>query len=240
MGKQRQKKERHEGGREIKPKFMEERRHRAEPIVAKTPMQKTYLQVLRTEKLIVANGPAGCGKTFLAAALAADALIRKDIEKIVIARPNVAMGMSIGFRQGSDWDKLYPFIRPMLDTIQKRMGKGAYEVALGNKSIELQALDAIRGRSFDGSVVVIVDEVQNAEPSEVQSIVTRMGEGSQMVLCGDPDQNDLRGDNGMDYICRIIEKYSIPDVAVVNFTEDDIVRSSIAKDFVVAFRKERT
>jgi len=84
-----------------------------------------------------------------------------------------------------------------------------------------------------------VDEAQNAEPAEIQSIVTRLGEGAQMIICGDPDQHDLKGLNGMDYVCGIVNRYDIQDAAVVEFTEDDIVRSSMAKDFVIAFRKDR-
>lgn len=224
----------------VKGKFVEERQHRAPPVIAKTQNQKYYLGKLRTEKLIVSKGPAGTGKTFIPSALAADALVRQEIDKIVVARPYVGMGKSIGFRPGDDYQKLYGFVRPMLDTIQKRMGKGAYDIALARGDIEVQALDSIRGRSFDDNVCLIVDELQNATPEEVKSIVTRMGEGCQLVGCGDPDQTDLKGENGIEYLERIINKYNIRDAAIVNFTEEDIVRSSIAKDFVIAFRKDKS
>lgn len=223
----------------IKEKFVEERQHRAPPIVAKTQNQKYYLGRLRTEKLIVCSGPSGSGKTFIPSALAADALIRQEIDKIVVARPYVSMGKSIGLRPGDDYMKLYGFVRPMLDTIQKRMGKGAYDIALSRGDIEVQALDSIRGRSFDDRVCLIVDELQNATPEEIKSIVTRLGEGCQMIGCGDPDQTDIKGENGIQYLERIISTYNIQDAAVVKFTEEDIVRSSIAKDFVIAFRKEK-
>ena len=231
------KKERGEG-REIKPKFQEQRIHRAPAIEPKTQNQKRYMQVLRTERLIVVRGSAGTGKSFLASALAGDALLRGDIDKIIVCRPNVAMGESIGHRKGSDWDKLYPFVRPMLDTLKKRMGSGSYEVAIASKQIEIQALDAIRGMSFDGNVVILCDEMSNSTPAEIRSVVTRLGEKAQMVIMGDPRQTDIKGENGLDYICDIIERHNIPDTAIVEFTSADIVRSGIARAFVMAFDKE--
>lgn len=226
------------GEREIREKFVEERVHRAPPILAKTQNQRKYMQVLRTEKLIVCRGSAGVGKSFLSSALAGDALLRGDISKVIVCRPNVAMGESIGYRKGSDEDKLFPFVRPMLDTLKKRMGSGSYEVAIASKQIEIQALDAIRGMSFDGNVVILCDEMSNSTPAEIRSVVTRLGEQAQMVIMGDPTQTDIRGENGLDYICGLIEKYDIPDSAIVEFTSADIVRSGIAKAFVTAFEKE--
>lgn len=225
--------------RRIKEKFVEERQHRAPPIVGKTQNQRQYLAELAIRKLVVAKGPAGTGKTFIPSALAADALVNHEIDKIILARPYVSMGKSIGLRPGNDYEKLYGFLRPMLDTIEKRMGKGAFNIALARGDIEVQPLDSIRGRSFDDRVCVIVDETQNAEPEEMQSIVTRIGEDAQMVLCGDPEQHDLKGENGIDYIERIINEYNIRGCAVVEFGAKDIVRSSIAKEFVIAFRKDR-
>jgi len=226
-------------GREIKSKFQEERKQRLPPIQAMNDNQKRYFQVLRTEKLIIASGAAGTGKTFIPCALAADAFLRGDIEKIIIARPPVEMGKSIGFRKGTELEKLEPFLRPMLDTIKKRVGCATYEIMLSTKQLEIQSLDAIRGRSFDEPCLVLVDEGQNCEPSEIRSIVTRIGADCQMVLCGDPDQTDIKGLNGMQYITNIVNKYTIPDTALITFTEDDIVRSPMAKEFVIAFRKEK-
>tara|TARA_R110002167_G_scaffold16265_1_gene63887 strand:+ start:317 stop:1069 length:753 start_codon:yes stop_codon:yes gene_type:complete len=232
-------KEKQKGGeREIREKFTEGRQHRAPPIEPKTDNQKRYMQVLRTERLIVVRGSAGTGKSFLSSALAGDALLRGDINKVIVCRPNVAMGESIGHRKGSDWDKLYPFVRPMLDTLKKRMGGGSYDVAIASKQIEIQALDAIRGMSFDGNVVILCDEMSNSTPAEIRSVVTRLGEKAQMVVMGDPKQTDIRGENGLDYICDMINKYKIPDTAIIEFTAADIVRSGIARAFVMAFDKE--
>lgn len=237
-GKRKEKQE--TGERVIREKFTEERKYRAPPIVAKTDNQKRYMQVLRTESLVVANAPAGCGKSYIASALAGDALLRGDIDKVIVCRPNVAMGESIGHRKGSDYDKLYPFVRPMLDTLKKRMGGASYDIAMNTKQIEIQALDAIRGMSFDGNVVILCDEMSNSTPAEIRSVVTRLGENAQMVIMGDPKQTDIRGENGLEYICKVIEKHNIPNAAIVEFTSADIVRSGIAKAFVMAFDKEES
>jgi len=227
------------GEREIKEKFVEERVHRAPPIVAKTQNQKGYLGVLRTEKLIVCRGPSGCGKTWIPASLAGDALVRGEISKIILARPYVALNnKTSGFLPGDLFSKLEPYLKPMLSAIEARMGKGAFEVALSSGQVEVQALESIRGRSFDGDVVVLLDESQNTTKEEIRSIVTRIGEGCQMIFAGDTLQHDMRGVSGLDYLVETIERNNIPDTAIVDFTEDDIVRSSMVKDFVVAFRKE--
>lgn len=224
--------------RTIKEKFVEERQHRAPPIVAKTENQKLYLKALYSKKLIVGIGAAGVGKSFLAASVAADAFIKGEIDKIVVARPYVFMGKSSGYKPGSAYEKLYPFVRPMLDTIKQRIGNGAYESALASGAIEVCELESIRGRSFDGNVTIVLDEGQNAEPNEIKSIVTRLGEGATLVVCGDASQHDLRGQSGIDYLTYIINKYNISDTAIINFTPDDIVRSGIVKEFVLAFTEE--
>lgn len=223
-------------GRVIKEKFKEERQHRSPPILAKTENQKTYLSYLKEYKLVVAIGPAGCGKTYLPAAIAGDALLKGDIDKIIVARPYVTMGKNLGALPGDETEKLYPFVRPMLDTIKERIGAGSWDTALAKGQVEVQALQSIRGRSFDGNMMVIIDEMQNATPEEVRSIVTRIGDGCQLVICGDPDQNDVRGLDGITYLTDVIDDHDIADTGIVEFDLDDIVRSGMVKDFVKAFR----
>jgi phosphate starvation-inducible PhoH-like protein len=127
-----------------------------------------------------------------------------------------------------------------LDYLEDFLGKATVEIALKNKSIEICSLETIRGRSWD-NCIVIVDEAQNLYPPEVQALVTRIGENCQMIICGDATgtQSDItKGINGLLYLEDICQKYNIGDTCFVSFTRDDIVRSGMTKEFVIAFEEE--
>lgn len=223
------------GKRHIKSKFKDERENRAPQLIAKTENQKTYLRLLNSKKLVVALGSAGVGKSFCAAANTADDFIKGLVDRIIVARPYVQMGKYSGARPGSDYEKLYPYVRNILDTVKSRIGDGSYDGALGKK-IEVQALESIRGRSFDGSVVIICDEMQNSTPDEMKSIITRIGEDAQLVICGDPHQKDIKGESGLEWLCSFILRHNIPDCGIVEFTEEDCVRSGLVADILKGLR----
>lgn len=219
-----------------KPKFEEERQAKTKTVVPKNDNQRTYIQLLQTKALVIAEGSAGTGKTFLAASIGANRLVNQAGYRIYLTRPYVAMGRSTGMWPGSIEEKLSPYLAPMLSVIKKQIGDGAYNSGLG-KSIFIHPLEAIRGESFE-NCLIICDEGQNLLPEEARSLVTRLGDGAQLVICGDTKQKDIKGEDGITYLKKIIRKYSIQDTGIVEFTSDDIVRSGIVKEFVKAFDSE--
>ena len=181
-------------------------------------------------------GPAGTGKTYVTATYAADLYTTKDIDKIVITRPHVAVGKDIGFLPGTLEEKTYPWALPVLDVLEKHWGKGTLETAIKNGNVEMAPLALMRGRSFENSFI-IVDEAQNITVHELKMLLTRVGEGSTIVLNGDVQQSDLNGTHGLTKIIHLAKKHMLP-VPVVEFGIDDIVRSDICAQWVKVFMKE--
>lgn len=196
---------------------------------------------MQRSKLTVAAGPAGTGKTLLALWNAAKGLQEGTIKKIVLIRAYQPLaGRSIGFLPGELEDKLLPYYAQMLSYLEDFLTVPRVQIWLKNKTIEICSLETIRGRSWDYSTI-IVDEGQNLYPEEIQALTTRIGEGSQMVILGDDSgiQTDVKNkQDGLDYLIGIMAKYDIRDSSVVYFSYDDIFRSDITKDFVIAFDKE--
>lgn len=221
-------------GRKRNPKFEQERQEKAQPIVAKTNSQKLYLAALQRKILIVGTGSAGTGKTFVAASHAANRLVKGEIDSVVLSRPYVAMGRSSGFFPGTVHEKLEPYLKPMLNVFKNRLGDNDYESRLRQGRIAIQPMEAIRGMSFE-DCALIIDEAQNTTKEEMKSIVTRIGENCQLILCGDPAQTDIKGENGLDFITRIIFEHNVHGADVVEFGPDDVVRSGITAQFVKIF-----
>lgn len=229
-------------GKRKSAKFEEERNVKAKPIIAKSDGQVPYLKSLRSNALVAATGSAGVGKTYIAAAWAANRLIQGSVDNVVLSRPYVAMGRSSGFFPGTVEEKLEPYLRPILNVLKDRLTENDYNSRVRAKRISIQPMEAIRGMSFE-NCVLIIDEAQNTTVDEMKSIVTRIGENCQVILCGDPDQTDIKGKNGLDFICEVIQNYGIQSAKVVTFQSKDIVRSGITKQFVEVFdalgRKEK-
>lgn len=208
-------------------------------LLPKNSNQSKLLEGLKQNTLIVASGSAGTGKTLLSCWHASKKLHFGDIKRIILIRAYQPLaGRSIGLLPGSKEEKLLPYYQQMIHYLEDFLGKGSVEIALKTGTIEICSLETIRGRSWDDAII-IVDEAQNLYPEEVQALVTRMGETSQMILCGDNAQNDMKGKlTGLLYLSRMVEKYKIPDVAFIGFTKEDVVRSGITKQFVLAFEDE--
>ena len=181
-------------------------------------------------------GPAGTGKTYVTATCAADMYTLKEIDKIVITRPHVAVGKDIGFLPGTLEEKAQPWALPVLDVLVKHLGKGAVETAIKNGNIEVATLALMRGRSFEDAFI-IVDEAQNIEIAEIKMLLTRVGEGSTIVLNGDIQQSDLKTTSGLAKVVHLSKKHML-DVPVVEFGVEDIVRSGICAEWVKVFMKE--
>jgi len=203
--------------------------------------QKILLDGLRKSTLVAATGSAGTGKTIIACWHAAKKLHHGDVKKVVLIRAYQPLaGRSIGFLPGSLDEKLMPYYQQMIDYFEDYLGKATVEIYLKQKTIEICSLETIRGRSWERAII-IVDEAQSLFVPEVQALVTRIGDNSQMIFCGDNSgtQTDVRvGTDGLTYLEQLVIRYGIDDVGFVKFTRDDIVRSGITRDFVVAFEEE--
>jgi len=206
------------------------------PIVAMTPKQKYYLYMLQSGEFnaIVVEGLFGTGKSYCSACVAADALIKGDVEKVIIARPYVQTGRSSGAKPGTSLDKLYPYVRNVLDTMKERMGAGPYTEALRDGltgKIEVQEVESIRGRSFDKPSFLLIEEAQQTTPEEMKAIVTRVSDNCTLVISGDDSQKDIRGETGLSWFMNFVKRHNIPNVGYISFNDpEDIVRGGLCGD----------
>lgn len=233
----------HAEGRVIKEKFLDER-NSPPPLLAKTEKQKEYLKLLNDPSVqaICVLGLHGAGKTFCASAVAADKFRKNEIEQIIVARAYVQTGKTSGFKPGTSLQKLYPYVRNVLDTIKERIGNGAYEIALKDGEtgqIQVQEVESIRGRSFDHPSFLIIDEAQQTTVSEMTSIVTRISDQCKLVLCGDVRQKDIHGESGLEWFMNFSKRHNLKGVAVIDFSDpDDIVRGGLVKDIAIGLMKD--
>jgi phosphate starvation-inducible PhoH-like protein len=205
-------------------------------IVPRTPKQAEFLNALKDNRQIFVLGPAGTGKTYITATHAADLYVTKQIDKIVITRPHVAVGKELGFLKGDLTEKTMPWALPVLDVLEKHLGKGAVETGIKNGNIEMAPLALMRGRSFDDAFI-IVDETQNITTHELKMLLTRVGENTTIVLNGDVQQSDLKEADGLTKVIHLAKKYMLP-VPIIEFGVEDIVRSDITAMWVKTFLKE--
>lgn len=210
-------------------------------LLPKNENQRSFLEALKYDTLVVAQGSAGVGKSILACWYAAKKLHYGDVKKVVLIRAYQPLaGRTTGFLPGSVVEKLLPYYQQLIDYFEDYLGKATTQIHLTQGTLEICSLETIRGRSWD-NCIIIVDEGQNLFVPEVQALVTRLGEGSQMIIAGDDTghQTDVVNSmNGLTYLRKLTEKYSIPEVSFINFTRDDICRSGITKSFVIAFEEE--
>ena len=203
--------------------------------------QKDLQEALKYNTIVVAQGSAGVGKTLLACYHAAKKLHYGDIKKIILIRAYQPLaGRTIGMLPGGSDQKLLPFYQQMIDYFEDFLGKATTEIHIKNKTIEICSLETIRGRSWSDAII-IVDESQSLFVPEVQALTTRIGENAQMIFCGDNTGNQTDVKNGMDgltYLNKIVQKYNIPDCQFITFTRDQICRSDVVRDFVIAFEEE--
>ena len=205
-------------------------------MLPKTDKQKDLLDALRSSRQVFILGPAGTGKTYVTATYASDLYTKKEIDKIVITRPHVAVGKELGFLKGDLTEKTMPWALPVLDVLEKHLGKGAVETGIKNGNIEMAPLALMRGRSFDNAFI-IVDETQNITTHELKMLLTRVGEGTTIVLNGDVQQSDLKEADGLTKVIHLAKKHMLP-VPVIEFGVDDIIRSDITAMWVKTFLKE--
>ena len=205
-------------------------------LTPKTEKQKELLDALKSYQQVFILGPAGTGKTYVTATYAADLYTTKEIDKIVITRPHVAVGKELGFLKGDLEEKTKPWALPVIDVLEKHLGKGAVETGIKNGNIEMAPLALMRGRSFDNAFI-IVDETQNITTHELKMLLTRVGEGTTIVLNGDIQQSDLKEADGLSKVIHLAKKHMLP-VPIIEFGVDDIIRSDICAQWVKVFMKE--
>ena len=189
---------------------------------AMSPAQQQFMDAVDGQSVVLALGPAGTGKTYLAIAKAVEALEAGKVQRIVLSRPAVEAGESLGFLPGDLTEKLAPYLRPLYDALTERLGTKRLKQMLADGIIEIAPVAYMRGRTLSECFVVI-DEAQNCTYTQIKMLLTRLGWRSTMVLTGDPDQTDLLpGISGLAEIADKLER--LPDIPVVRLAEADIVR----------------
>ena len=205
-------------------------------IIPRTEKQEDYIRALTSSDQVVVFGPSGTGKTFVVSSIASSMYHTKKINKIVITRPHVAVGEKLGSLPGDVREKCEPWALPVLDVLDKHLGKGVVDTGLKNNNIEVAPMALMRGRSFENAFI-ICDEAQNITFHELKMLLTRVGEGSKLVLNGDIMQSDLREADGLSKVIHLIKKYSMP-IPIIEFDVEDIVRSGMTKMWVKVFVEE--
>jgi len=206
--------------------------------VPRNDRQAEYIHALETQSQVFALGPAGTGKTFIAASMAAISYLRNRVKRIILTRPAVGLGgESLGFLPGKLEAKMAPWTQPVMEILEEGIGKQGVFDAIREGNIVVEAFQHMRGRTYRDAFVIL-DEAQNTTPEQMKAFVTRIGDGSIVVIDGDVEQSDLGPRNGLSMAVRMVEQYGI-DAGVVTFTSEDVVRSDICKQWVQAFEMER-
>ncbi len=208
--------------------------HRGKQIRPKTLGQKRYLEAIRCHDIVLSIGPAGTGKTYLALAMAVDALKNKQVQRLILTRPAVEAGEHLGFLPGDFQDKVDPYLRPIYDGLYDLMGIEVFQKYREKGIIEIAPLAYMRGRTLDDSFVIL-DEGQNATSEQMKMFLTRLGFGSKAIITGDITQIDLpRGRfSGLEEAPRILA--GIEGIALVYLTDKDVVRHPLVQSIIKAY-----
>ena len=192
--------------------------------------QQRLVAAIDQHNLTIALGPAGTGKTYLAISAAVSALEAGEVGRIVLTRPAIEAGESLGYLPGDIGDKLAPYLRPLNDALNERLGARRVKQLMADGAIEIAPIAYMRGRTLNNAFIVI-DEAQNCTYGQIKMLLTRLGWHSTMVVTGDPDQSDLlEGLSGLAEIARRLEP--IPAIAVVRLGDRDIVRHPLVADML--------
>jgi phosphate starvation-inducible PhoH-like protein len=207
-------------------------------IVAKTQGQRDYLQAIATHDIVVSIGPAGTGKTYLAVAKAVEALARKRVRRIILARPAVEAGESLGFLPGDMQAKVDPYLRPLYDALEDMMPHDRVQKALETRTIEIAPLAYMRGRTL-ADAFIILDEAQNATIAQMKMFLTRLGVNSKVVVTGDKTQIDLpkREESGLIQIERVLP--GIDGIAFCYLDESDVMRHRLVREIIRAYAEDQ-
>lgn len=208
-----------------------------QPLEPKTENQRRYINAIKNFDLIFGVGPAGVGKSFIAGSIAAEKIDTKQIDRIIITRPAVEAGESMGHLPGELDEKFEPYLAPLRAVFEERLGKSYFEYLVKTGAIQAIPLAFMRGMTFSDAFVIL-DEAQNVTPRQMKMFLTRIGENCTVVVDGDETQKDIVGPSGLtDAIDRV--SY-IPSVKVVRFSDVDSVRSGLVAELLIAYRNKDT
>ena len=203
------------------------------PVTAKTPNQKEYLLDIVDYDVVVCCGPAGSGKSFIAAGMASDYLAKGKVDQIVVVRPLVASGEDVGALPGSIIEKMEPYLRPIKDHLKHFLGRNNYGQYINSNQISFEPLEMMRGRTFDKSFILL-DEAENCTLDQIKMLLTRMGQDSKVVINGDIEQSDIGFKSGLETAMNRLQ--SVECVAIAELDEDDILRNGNIRDILDALR----
>ncbi len=203
-------------------------------ISPKSDGQRRYLEAIQDNDIVIGIGPAGTGKTYLAVAMAVDALYKKRVKRIILARPAVEAGENLGFLPGDLQEKVDPYLRPLYDALEDMMPPDRVRRALEDRTIEIAPLAYMRGRTLSDAFVIL-DEAQNATTAQMKMFLTRLGLNSQVVITGDKTQIDLphSSQSGLLQVERILA--SIAGIEIVYLDAMDVIRHRLVKDIIRAY-----
>lgn len=217
---------------ELESPMAPRKKQEIKPLEAKNKHQQQYLSAIDNFQVVFGIGPAGVGKSWISVGYAAEQLRTGEIEKLVLVRPVSEVGKSLGHLPGTLEEKYLPFIMPVMDILYERLGKSQTDYMIKAGIIEGMPTNYIRGKTFK-NCIVIADDAQNFSALEMKTLLTRVGEECKMIINGDPGQRDLPGACGM---VDAISKVSwIPQVKVIEFTKDDVVRSGLVADVLSSY-----
>ncbi|NOZ01621.1 MAG: PhoH family protein [Deltaproteobacteria bacterium] len=208
------------------------------PVAARSPNQQKYLAAMTGNEVIIAIGPAGTGKTFLAMATAVSQLLNKTVKRIVLTRPAVEAGERLGFLPGDLQEKVNPYLRPLYDALYHIMDVERGNRLMANGQIEIAPLAFMRGRTLDDSFVIL-DEAQNCSIDQMKMFLTRLGYNSRAVVTGDVTQTDLPAgrQSGLEHAHRILNR--VPGIVFCEFDEQDVMRHPVVRRIIRAYADER-
>lgn len=206
-------------------------------LVAMNETQQQYISALNSHSQIIVTGFSGTGKTFIAASHAANLYANRRIDRIIITRPNIAVGKDLGYLPGTLEEKYTPWIMPVLDVLEQQLGKNVVETGMKAGNIQMVPLSVMRGRSFNRAFI-IVDEAQNLTIHEMKMLLTRVGKECTIVINGDIKQSDIKEQSGLSKILHLSKKYNM-NIPTIEFGVEDIVRSDICKQWIIAFETEK-
>jgi len=206
-------------------------------VISRSEKQSKYIQALREKDIVMALGPAGTGKSFLAVSVAITLLMEKKVERVILSRPAVEAGEKLGFLPGDMKEKVDPYLRPLYDALYDLFGYEKIQKKIDTGEIEIAPLAFMRGRTLKNSFAIL-DEAQNATTTQIKMFLTRIGENSKLVVNGDPSQIDLinKSNSGLIKSKKILNK--IKEIEIIEFDHKDVVRHPLVSKIIQAYQKD--